>query len=98
MHTTGLAREPLPSRGPDTDAKTLKQDEIYARPYQDLPELEQHMEEFMDQFYNRERLHSALGYRSPEEFEAKVARERSAQGMPAALTLTQHKEVYSHVR
>lgn len=78
--------------------KTLKQEEIYARPYQDLPELEQHMEEFMDQFYNRERLHSALGYRSPEEFEAKVARERSAQGMPAALTLTQHKEVYSHVR
>jgi diguanylate cyclase (GGDEF)-like protein/PAS domain S-box-containing protein len=27
MHTTGLAREPLPSRGPDIDAKTLKQDE-----------------------------------------------------------------------
>jgi transposase InsO family protein len=78
--------------------KTLKQEEIYARPYRDLPELEQHLEEFMGQFYNRERLHSALGYRSPEEFEAKVARERSVQGMPAALTLTQHKEVYSHVR
>jgi diguanylate cyclase (GGDEF)-like protein/PAS domain S-box-containing protein len=27
MHTTGLAREPLPGRGPDIDAKTLKQDE-----------------------------------------------------------------------
>jgi diguanylate cyclase (GGDEF)-like protein/PAS domain S-box-containing protein len=27
MHTTGLAREPHPSRGPDTEAKTSKQDE-----------------------------------------------------------------------
>jgi transposase InsO family protein len=77
--------------------KTLKQEEIDARPYHDLPELEQHIEEFIDQFYNRERLHSALGYRPPEEFEAKVARERSAQGMPAALNLTKHKEVYAHV-
>jgi putative transposase len=49
--------------------KTLKQEEIYCHRYRDLAELSQHLEEFIDQYYNRQRLHSALGYRSPEEFE-----------------------------
>lgn len=75
--------------------KTLKEEEIDARPYGDMAELEQHIEEFVDQFYNRERLHSALGYQPPEEFEQKVSRERPAQRMPAAMILSKHKEVYS---
>lgn len=49
--------------------KTLKQEEIYCRDYRDLPELSAHLEEFIDRYYNRQRLHSALGYRTPEEFE-----------------------------
>lgn len=73
--------------------RTLKEEEIDARPYRDLPELAQHLEEFIGQFYNRERLHSALGYRSPEEYEEKVAKERCAQTMPAAMMLTAHQEV-----
>ena len=31
------------------------------------------MEAFIEQYYNRARLHSALGYRPPEEFEQAVA-------------------------
>jgi hypothetical protein len=31
--------------------------------------LRSHIEEFIEQYYNRRRLHSALGYRPPEEFE-----------------------------
>lgn len=73
--------------------KTLKEEEIDARPYRDLAELEQHIAEFINHFYNRERLHSALGYRSPEEFEKKVAAERNTQIMPAAMMLSRHKEV-----
>jgi putative transposase len=49
--------------------KTLKREEIYARAYRDLPDLRAHLAEFIEQYYNRKRLHSALGYVSPEEFE-----------------------------
>ena len=49
--------------------KTLKREEIYANRYDDLEHLRASIEEFIEQYYNRQRLHSALGYRSPEEFE-----------------------------
>ena len=49
--------------------KTLKQEEIYANQYDDLEHLRRNIEDFIEQYYNRQRLHSALGYRSPEEFE-----------------------------
>jgi len=49
--------------------KTLKQEEIYCREYRDLEDLQTHVEEFLERYYNRLRLHSALGYRTPVEFE-----------------------------
>jgi transposase InsO family protein len=53
--------------------KTLKQEEIYCNQYADFSELSGHLEEFIDTYYNRQRLHSALGYRTPEEFERDAA-------------------------
>jgi transposase InsO family protein len=53
--------------------KTLKQEEIYCQQYADFNELSQHLEEFLNDYYNRQRLHSALGYRTPEEFERAAA-------------------------
>jgi hypothetical protein len=53
--------------------KTLKQEEIYCNRYADYSELSDHLEEFIDTYYNRLRLHSALGYRTPEEFEQAAA-------------------------
>jgi putative transposase len=41
---------------------TLKREEIHARQFTSLEELEQRLEEFIDQVYNPVRLHSALGY------------------------------------
>jgi transposase InsO family protein len=49
--------------------KTLKQEEIYANHYRDLDHLRSNIETFIELYYNRSRLHSALGYLPPEEFE-----------------------------
>jgi putative transposase len=63
--------------------KTLKQEEIYCREYGDLEDLEVHMEEFLDRYYNRQRLHSALGYRTPVEFEQECQIQNSEKGIDA---------------
>ena len=49
--------------------KTLKQEEIYCNQYSDIDDLSTHLGEFLDHYYNRLRMHSALGYRTPEAFE-----------------------------
>ncbi len=49
--------------------KTLKREEIYASRYENLEHLHTNIEIFIEEYYNKQRLHSALGYRSPEEFE-----------------------------
>ncbi len=54
--------------------KTLKREEIYANRYADLEDLREHIEEFIEQYYNQKRLHSALGYCSPDEFERESRR------------------------
>jgi putative transposase len=49
--------------------QTLKREEIYASAYRDLEHLLANLEDFIERYYNSKRLHSALGYRTPEEFE-----------------------------
>ena len=53
--------------------KTLKREEIYANEYADLEHLRAHVEEFIERYYNQQRLHSALGYCTPDEFERKTS-------------------------
>lgn len=72
--------------------KTLKREEIDARRYASFAELRQHVEEFVEQIYNKVRLHSALGYRSPEEFEQSPKPE--VKWSPAALSFLRHDEIY----
>lgn len=50
--------------------KTLKYEEVYLGEYANLSEARQRISHFLTQVYNRERLHSKLGYVPPEEFEA----------------------------
>jgi transposase InsO family protein len=64
--------------------KTLKQEEIYCNQYQDFEDLSTHLEEFLENYYNRLRLHSALGYRTPEEFEQDAAQAGSSRTHDAA--------------
>ncbi len=51
--------------------KTLKQEEVYRNEYRDLREARSLVGEFLEKVYNERRLHSALGYLPPVEFEEK---------------------------
>jgi len=51
---------------------TLKNELVRHWQFQDRAEARQAIFEYIDGFYNRQRLHQALGYRSPEEFEQQV--------------------------
>ncbi len=54
--------------------KTLKQEEVDGRAYRDVIVAHREIARFIDEVYNRQRLHSALAYRSPVEFEAQRMR------------------------
>jgi putative transposase len=49
--------------------RTLKQEEGYLQDYEGYLESEQGIGHFIEAVYNEKRLHSALGYRPPSEFE-----------------------------
>jgi len=50
--------------------RTLKYEEIYMNDYDTFAEVLNSVEHFIERVYNRKRLHSALGYVPPAEFEA----------------------------
>jgi transposase InsO family protein len=72
--------------------KTLKCEEIYANQYQDLDDLRTNIETFIDEYYNRQRLHSALGYRPPEEFEQVIQPGAASTG--ATMSFFRHQEIF----
>lgn len=51
---------------------TLKKEVVYQEHYATREEARRSLFEYIEVFYNRKRLHSALGYRSPEAFEASL--------------------------
>lgn len=60
--------------------RTLKAEEIDGSVYADREDLERNIAVFLDNYYNQQRLHSALGYCAPDEFE----RQSGGAGQPAA--------------
>lgn len=58
--------------------KTLKKEEIYLSDYQTPEEARRQIQRFIELVYNPKRLHSALGYRPPEEFEMQYNQTQTA--------------------
>ena len=59
--------------------KTLKYEEVHRGEYRDLAEARDSIAEFLDKVYNHKRLHSALGYLPPAEFEAQHPKDAAAR-------------------
>jgi len=72
---------PWENGGCESWMKTLKYEEVFRQAYRDLAEARTCLERFIDKVYNQQRLHSALGYRPPAEFEhALLAQKPAAPG------------------
>lgn len=70
--------------------KTLKHEQIYAERYCDRDQLRLQITDFIDGYYNRVRLHSALGYRSPADYEQRMA----ATPPTPKMSFLRHEEIY----
>ena len=62
--------------------KTLKYEEVYRTEYLDFADAQRRIGKFIESVYNRKRLHSALGYLPPAEFEQQLL-------LPAELVVVQ---------
>ncbi len=68
-HGTQISR-PTENAYAERLIRTLKDEEVYLNDYEDYDDAYQHIGRFLDEVYMTRRVHSALGYLTPAEFEA----------------------------
>jgi transposase InsO family protein len=73
--TVSMSRpgNPFDNAKAESFMKTLKAEEVNGKAFVDLADARRRIDRFIADVYNKERLHSALGYQSPLEFEAAFA-------------------------
>ena len=67
--------------------KTLKYEEVYRSEYRDLADARAGIGGFLEKVYNQKRLHSALGYLPPAEFERDLHVQSKKEAAPRQLPL-----------
>ena len=67
--------------------KTLKYEEVHRNEYRDLVEARAAIDEFLEKVYNQKRLHSALGYLPPAEFERNLTAQSDKDAASRQLSL-----------
>lgn len=63
------AGNPYDNAKAESFMKTLKAEEVYVRQYRDQQDARASIQQFIEEVYNRKRLHSSLGYQTPTSFE-----------------------------
>ena len=66
--------------------RTIKEDEVDLSEYHDFADAHRQIRHFLDDVYNIKRIHSALGYLTPLEFEQQWRLEHSSFGSPEPKT------------
>ena len=62
--------------------KTLKYEEVHLSNYETYDDVIERLPHFIEEVYNKKRLHSALGYLTPEEYEMRTQKTKTAGRAP----------------
>jgi len=84
-----MSRRGQPRDNPQAESffRTLKTEQVYLSEYLDFDDAYCQLEQFIEDVYNRKRLHSALDYVPPAEFEAGLAQAEREKGHPGRATV-----------
>ena len=76
--TVSMSRpgNPFDNAKAESFMKTLKTEEINGKAFADISDARRRIDGFIAEVYNKDRLHSALGYQSPLEFETAFAQKK----------------------